>query len=96
MKLFELRNPTEFHTPREYYYVSAIVRAETEEEARLIHPYDDYVWNEENGYWEHQGEGSCDSSWCSPSQVWVSFIGEATGPWDNGSQVVIASREYVF
>lgn len=59
-------------------YDSAVVVAESEEEARKIHP-SGYKWDDWTGY-----------SWCNPEDVKVEFIGNARKDLENKT-VVCAS-----
>lgn len=66
-------------------YDSAIVAAETEEEAKKIHPYDS-VFSEYNNWEPTYGQGN----WCSsPEKVTCELIGEAKPGTESG--VILAS-----
>lgn len=70
-------------------YDSAVVIAESEEDARLIHPFDDTIsWNKTENMWysTYNGEISVldagysygTSCWTAPYYVDVKYLGEAT------------------
>jgi len=56
-------------------YLEAIVIAESEDEARLMHPNDNAIWD--GNKWEsHQESWATDpnDSWCTPNEVKVKLI----------------------
>ena len=61
-----------------YVYDSAVVAAESEDDARIIHP---------NGYGEWSSNDLCE--WCTPEQVKVQHIGTANPGAERG--VICAS-----
>ena len=77
-------------------YDSFVVAALDEEEAKFTHPSDyvDYGWNPEKGYWEWEtsrGRANYhDSSWTSPGNVKVIYLGEAEDGLKN-REVICAS-----
>ena len=72
-------------------YDSAIVAADTEEEASMIHPDNNCVWHDDSWYLQCRvGESKGDGcTWCSPKQVIVSDVGVAIRGTKKG--VILAS-----
>lgn len=73
-------------------YDSAVVAAETEEDARKTHP-SDYVWRENNWYYYSEVSdtyyaGDC-YTWSAPKDIQVECIGEANEGTEAG--VIVAS-----
>lgn len=72
-------------------YDSAVVVAETAEDAKKIHPNGDYVWNGSK-WMQHFDDGRVfernTSSWCTPEDVMAFEIGELTdGDYSAGSVI---------
>jgi hypothetical protein len=66
---------------------SAVVAAETEAEARLIHPRGDTFWKSDGpegaGWYTNSFYGEpyrASNSWCHPSDVDVQYLGSAAEP----------------
>lgn len=71
-------------------YDSAVVAAETEDAARMTHPYGNYVWREKERLWRSKGGHHWTLNvWATPESVTVKYIGEAA-PGTNAS-VICAS-----
>ena len=87
------------NTTGRYTYDSAVVLAESEEEARNLHPGDEYVWSEGMWVWRRSlwlGEpASYDSSWTTPDRVSVKLIAlnavDAPVPGDFEDRVILSS-----
>lgn len=78
-------------------FYAAVVAAEYEDDARLIHPYGDYVWHgdaPEPGWYRHGADLTApwqtpDRTWAPPAAVTVKLIGEAVE--GTAAGVVLAS-----
>ena len=60
-------------------YDSAVVAAETEQDAQKTHPAGEYEWNEETERWVRKSDrrSSDWGEWLDPKKVEVEYIGEA-------------------
>ena len=73
-------------------YDSAVVCAESEEEAKHTHPstYSELEWSESSEAWTYKGRSFLSSGdWCDPKFVEVELIGTASEHMQKG--VVVAS-----
>ena len=90
MKLFLL---TQSENMRYDTFNGCVVRAESAEAARLIHPRGNRVWRGDDWWWDESewwSQGATnDRTWTSPDNVTVTYLGEAAP--DMPSGVVLAS-----
>lgn len=73
-------------------YDSAVVVAETEDDAKLIHPSEHLSWNFENMRWQYSNDQSegYHGVWTTPDKIRVDYIGEASDELKAG-EVIVAS-----
>ena len=72
-------------------YSSAIVVASSPEEAQMMHPDDDFVWNADLNRWcwtDDPEQPGFSNSWVNPDDVEVELVGVAHQP---GKRILCAS-----